>query len=215
MSDHDESPTLLFVGGARAVSLSTDMAVRALQQARARGIRTHVTNPAAVLAGTPTVVAAADRVTAVGFVPPELTVRWARNQLAAGARIDAVFALQEMAQVTVAETAEAVGAVGNSPAAVRRVRTKDLCRAALAAAGFPQPTVRLCADEEQAATFLRESTGPWIVKPRDAMGSIGVSQIKSAAELPAAIALLPGPEPSRGCSWRASPGSWRSPRRRR
>jgi biotin carboxylase len=137
------------------------------------------------------VVAAADEVTAVGFAPPEQTVGWARQHVAAGGRIDAVFALQEMAQVTVAETAQAVGAVGNAPEDVRCIRTKDVCRATLAAAGFPQPTVRLCADEAQAAAFLQESTGPWIVKPRDAMGSIGVSQIRSAADLATAIALLP------------------------
>ena len=195
MDLHDDKPTLLFVGGARAVSLSTDMAVRALRQAHDRGIRTHVTNPAEVLEHTPAVVAAADEVTAVGFVPFEQTVRLARELVAAGARVDAVFALQEMAQVAVAETAAAVGAAGNPPEVIRCIRTKDRCRATLAAAGFPQPTVRVCAGPGEAAAFLRESTGPWIVKPRDAMGSIGVSQIRSAADLPAAVDLLPGPGP--------------------
>src|SRR5262249_28557970 len=54
--------------------------------------------------------------------------------------------------------------------------------------------VRLCASEADAQAFLRETSGPWIVKPRDAMGSNGVSQVSSAANLPMALALLPDPD---------------------
>jgi biotin carboxylase len=195
MTTRPEVPNLLFVGGARAVEISTAMAEEALEQARVRGIRTHIVNKADVLVATPKVNAAADAVSAVDFTRPEETVAWARGRLAAGERFDAVFALQEMAQVAVAEVAEAVGAPGNPPDAVRRIRTKDLCRAALAAAGFAQPAVRLAADADEAAAFLAQSSGPWIVKPRDAMGSIGVSLVRDAADLPGAIALLPDAAP--------------------
>lgn len=186
---------LLFVGGARPVPISTVMAEQALAQARARGIRTHVVNRPDALAGTPTVSAAADAVSAVDFVPPEQTVAWARSRAADGERFDAVFALQEMAQVAVAEVARALGAPGNEPEAVRRIRTKDLCRAALAEAGFAQPAVRLCADAGAAEEFLAGSPGPWVVKPRDAMGSIGVSLVRAAADLPGAVAALPNDAP--------------------
>lgn len=188
---------LLFVGGARPVPISTVMAEQALAQARTRGIRTHVVNRPDALAGTPTVSAAADAVSAVDFVPPEQTVAWARSRAADGERFDAVFALQEMAQVAVAEVARALGAPGNDPEAVRRIRTKDLCRAALAEAGFVQPAVRLCADAGEAAEFLARSPkpGPWVVKPRDAMGSIGVSLVRQAADLPGAVAALPDDAP--------------------
>lgn len=203
---------LLFVGGARPVPISTVMAEQALAQARARGIRTHVVNRPDALAGTPTVSAAADAVSAVDFVPPEQTVAWARSRAGDGERFDAVFALQEMAQVAVAEVAQALGAPGNDPEAVRRIRTKDLCRAALAEAGFAQPAVRLCADAQAAADFLEQSLqswqssqssnspqpakpGPWVVKPRDAMGSIGVSLVREAADLPGALAALPNDAP--------------------
>ncbi|MEY9929863.1 hypothetical protein ABH926_004503 [Catenulispora sp. GP43] len=197
---------LLFVGGARPVPISTVMAEQALAQARARGIRTHVVNRPDALAGTPTVSAAADAVSAVDFVPPELVVAWARSRAREGERFDAVFALQEMAQVAVAEVARALGAPGNEPEAVRRIRTKDLCRAALAEAGFAQPAVRLCADAQAAADFLEQSSqssqssqaskpGPWVVKPRDAMGSIGVSLVREAADLPGAIEALPDDAP--------------------
>lgn len=195
MGAEPNSPTLLLVGGARAVSISVAMVVEALEQATARGIRTHVTAPEEALAATPAVSAVARETSAVGFLQPQESVDWALGLVGRGGRIDAVFALQEMAQVTVAEVAQAVGAPGNPPDAVRRVRTKDACREALRSAGFPQPAVGLCADVAEAEAFLRGSSGPWIVKPRDAMGSIGVSQVASAWELPAALALLPDSKP--------------------
>jgi biotin carboxylase len=186
-------PTLMLVGGARPLAFSVDMAESALAQAAARGVRTLVTNTAPVLAATPSIVAAADETAAVGFTEPAETAEWARRRVAAGERIAAVFALLEMAQVAAAETAAAVGAPGHPPELIRRIRTKDACRAALAAAGFTQPAVRLCASAADAAAFLRETSGPCIVKPRDAMGSTGVSQVSSAADLPVALALLPDP----------------------
>ncbi|MEV0532573.1 ATP-grasp domain-containing protein [Kitasatospora sp. NPDC050463] len=186
---------LLLVGGVRAVPLGLDMAKLALDQAHARGLRTHLTNQEAVLAATPGVTEQAGAVSAVDFARPGEAAAWARDRAGEGERFDAVLALQEMAQVAAAETAEALDLPGNPPEAVRRVRTKDACRAALAAAGFRQPTVELCADEAQAAAFLTGSTGPWIVKPRDAMGSTGVSRITGPDGLPAAIALLPGQGP--------------------
>jgi biotin carboxylase len=195
MGAEPTTQTLLLVGGARSVPISLAMTVEALEQAAKRGIRTWVTAPAEALAATPTVSAAADSVSAVGFQDPQQSVDWARRQLADGERPDAVFALQEMAQVAVAEVARVVGAPGNPPDAVRRIRTKDACRAALDAAGFRQPAVRLCTGLADAEAFLAESNGPWIVKPRDAMGSIGVSQAREAAELPTAIALLPDTKP--------------------
>ncbi|MGW1465042.1 ATP-grasp domain-containing protein [Streptomyces sp. NPDC002308] len=192
-SDEKNRPTLLLVGGARAVTVSVDSVLDALAQARARGIRTHVTAPAAALAAVPAVLEAADAVSAVGFTDPDVTARWATTQAAEGRPIDAVYALQEMAQVTVAETAEAVGAQGNPPGTVRRIRAKDLCRTALAEAGFRQPRVRLCDSRAQAEEFLAEVPGPWVVKPRDAMGSAGVSLVETADRLAAAIDALPDP----------------------
>lgn len=184
-------PTLMLVGGGRPLAFSVDLTEAVLAQAAARGVRTLVTTTARALADTPSIVASADEVAAVGFSEPGETARWAREHVAAGEPIAAVLAQLEMAQVAAAETAEAIGVPGNPPEAVRRIRTKDACRAALAAAGFAQPAVRLCASAVDAAAFLRETTGPWIVKPRDAMGSTGVSQVSSAAELPEALALLP------------------------
>lgn len=184
-------PTLMLVGGARALPFSVDMTEAILAQAAARGARTLVTSTAPGLAATPSIVAAADETSAVGYTEPGETAEWARRRVAAGEPIVAVLAQLEMAQIAAAETAAAIGAPGNPPEVIRRIRTKDACRAALAAAGFVQPAVRLCTSAADAAAFLRETSGPWIVKPRDAMGSNGVSQVSSAADLPAALALLP------------------------
>lgn len=193
MITEDASRRMLLVGGAGDMSLSVDVAVGALAEARARGLATWVTNQADTLAVTPTVGAEADAVSAVDHADPASAVAWARERVAAGERFDLVFGVREMAQVAVAEIASALGTAGNPPEAVRRVRTKDACRAALAAAGFPQPQVRLCAGLADAEEFLRASRGPWVVKPRDAMGSEGVRKVTGSVDLRAAVAELPDP----------------------
>ncbi len=188
------TPTLLLVGGARAVSLSVGMVGDALAQAAAHGIAGHVTAPAAALAATPSVIDAADAVSAVEFADAAATRAWAARQAERGRGFDLVFALQEMAQVAVAEAAEELGVAGNPPDAVRRIRTKDLCRTALAEAGFVQPRVTLCTGVDDAQAFTAEFPGPWVIKPRDAMGSIGVSLVRDPALLAAAVADLPEPD---------------------
>jgi biotin carboxylase len=183
-------PSLLLVGGAGGVALSVDAAATALTEARARGIRTHLTNQEAGLARTAAANELADEVSAVDFETPGESARWA-----AGRRFDIVFGVREMAQVAVAETAEALGLPGNPPDAVRRVRTKDACREALRANGFRQPAVRLCAGLADATAFLAGTDGPWVVKPRDAMGSLGVRKVTAPSELPAAVEALPDRRP--------------------
>ncbi|MGW1074443.1 ATP-grasp domain-containing protein [Streptomyces sp. NPDC002537] len=189
------TPNLLFVGGAGDATLAVDVVETALNQARSRGLRIHVTNQEATLAATPTVSALADAASAVDFARRGDSAAWARERVAAGETFDIVFGVREMAQEAVAEVADALGLPGNTPDAVHRVRTKDEARAALAAAGFPQPAFRVCADTAEAVAFLKNSTGPWVVKPRDAMGSEGVTRIDGVAELDAALEFLPGQGP--------------------
>jgi biotin carboxylase len=187
--------TLLFVGGARPLPANVDLAVRALTQARVRGLRTYVTNRPAVLAATPSVLELADAAFEADLSRTGETADWAVRRVAEGDRIDAVFGLHEVAQLETALTARALGVRGNQPESVETARTKDYCRAALAKAGFAQPAVRLCASASDALTFLETNAGPWIVKPRDAMGSVGVSLVRAAADLPAAVSLLPDAGP--------------------
>jgi len=188
------APRLLLVGGARPVGMSLSMVGDALDQAAAHGIAAHVTAPAAALAATAAVIEAADAVSAVEFADPAPTRAWVARQAARGRGFDLVFALQEMAQVAVAEAAEELGVAGNPPQVVRRIRTKDLCREALAEAGFVQPRVRLCTNLDEARAFAAEFPGPWVVKPRDAMGSIGVSLVREADGLAETVAALPEPD---------------------
>ncbi|SCK51225.1 L-alanine-DL-glutamate epimerase [Streptomyces sp. WMMB 714] len=185
------APELLLVGGGGAMTLSVDVAVQALEQAHARGLRTHVTNTADTLAATPAVTAAAGGASAVDFGDPAATADWAAARAASGQRSAVVFGVREMAQEAVAATAHALGLPGNPHGAVRRIRTKDACRRALAAAGFLQPAVRLCADEAEARAFLASSAGPWVVKPRDGADSAGVRKVCGAGELAGALAELP------------------------
>ncbi|MFD8974816.1 ATP-grasp domain-containing protein [Streptomyces sp. NPDC059593] len=188
-----DAPRLLLIGGGGAMTLSIDVAVEALAQARARGMRTHVTNQADTLEATREVGENADQVTAVDHEDPAGTAEWARG-LAKDHRVDLVFGVREMAQQAVADTALALGLPGNPPEAVRRVRTKDACRAALTAAGFRQPAVAVCADEAEARAFaLGTGPGPWVVKPRDGSDSEGVRKVTEADGFRAAIAELPEP----------------------
>ncbi|MEU7885532.1 ATP-grasp domain-containing protein [Microbispora bryophytorum] len=186
-------PATVLVGGAGAIPLGVDVARTALAQARARGFVTHQTNQPSTLELTPQVAELADFSWAVDFADPEESAAWARRQYAEGQRFDVVIGVREYAQVATAEIAAAVGAPGNPPEAVRTVRTKDRCRAALAAAGLPQPAFRVCADRAEAESFVAATSGPWVVKPRDAMGSEGVREVGGPGDLDAAIAALPAP----------------------
>ncbi|MEU7885544.1 ATP-grasp domain-containing protein [Microbispora bryophytorum] len=187
-------PRLLFAGGASPISTSVDISTIALTQARARGIHTHLINRPRSLAATPEVNRLADEVTAVDADDPGACARWVRERAARGDRFDMVLGLRDTVQLSVADAAAVFGAPGNPADAVRRVRNKDACRAALAAAGFPQPAVRLCASADEAAAFLADGSGPWVVKPRDAAGSIGVRKVTGVEELPAAVRALPDPD---------------------
>jgi len=181
-------PVMVLVGGAGEIALGKDVAVQALAQARARGMATCQTNQAATLAATPEVREQCDESWAVDFEDPAASAAWAAGRVAEGGRVDLVLGVREAAQIATAEIAAAAGAPGNPPAAVRTVRNKDLGRAALAAAGFPQPRVRLCESLDAAREFVAETTGPWVVKPRDAQGSEGVRKVESPAGLEEAVA---------------------------
>ncbi|MFJ4186389.1 ATP-grasp domain-containing protein [Kitasatospora sp. NPDC089509] len=194
MNTASQAHRMLLIGGGGAMTLSVDVALQALEQARSRGLGTHVTNLADTLAATPEVTAAADGATAVDFTRPGETAAWAAARAGSGDAPSVVFGVREMAQVAVAETAERLGLPGNPPSAVRRIRTKDACRTALAAAGFRQPAVRLCHSAADALSFLARTAGPWVVKPRDGADSAGVRKVTGPADLPAALEQLPDRE---------------------
>jgi len=195
MSAPADAPGLLFLGGASPLGSSIDVGRLLLTQAGARGFRTHLTNTAEGLAATPEVVGLADAVSTVNPDDVRECARWARAQRAVDVRFDVVLGMRDTVLRAAAESAAVFGAAGLSPLAVADVRLKDRCRAVLAAAGFRQPQVRLCEDTGQAIEFLASTTGPWVVKPRDGMASIGVRKVAGAEDLSAAVEELPVPGP--------------------
>ncbi|MBT2480146.1 ATP-grasp domain-containing protein [Streptomyces sp. ISL-94] len=188
-----DAPALLLVGGAAAGGHGADSTRRTIRAAHALGLAVHLTDLPEALAAAPAITALADRVSALDHERPETCARWARSGAAGNVR--AVFSSREYAQEGAAALADALGLPGNDPAVVATVRRKDRCRVALAAAGFRQPAVRLCHDLGQAREFAAGRPGPWIVKPRDAMGSLGVALVETPGSLDGAVAGLPDAGP--------------------
>jgi biotin carboxylase len=193
MPDLPARPSLLLLAGAGPNSLLRDLTRRAVAAARARGMRIHLTDTEDGLRAFPQVRELADAVSAVDFKRPGECVAFARERRAAGERFDVVLGLREFSQVSAAEVSAALGVAGNPPDVVRTIRAKDVGRAALAAAGFRQPTFRLCHDEAETRDFLASAPGPWIIKPRDAMGSAGVTRVDTVRDISMAIATLARP----------------------
>lgn len=186
----DDRPTMLLVGGAGAPGLGVDVAVSAMTEARSRGFRIHLMNHPSLLAPTAEACDLADQVSAVDPEDTAAATAWARQQVAAGARFDVVFCVREFSLQSAAEIAADIGAAGNPPEVVRRIRTKDACRAWLADAGFRQPAVWVCADAGEARARAT-GPGPWVVKPRSGGGSEGVSLVRDPGTFAQAIAVLP------------------------
>ncbi|GAA3465253.1 ATP-grasp domain-containing protein [Saccharothrix longispora] len=172
---------VLLLGHASGTPHGRDQLRRVSAQVRRRGLR---------LVGADAVAATSDLVdeTAVFDVHDPAAARvWAA---ARSVRFDAVMTFREMCVESVAAIADELGLPGNPPRAVRTVRTKDLCREVLREAGLPQPACAVVSDVDGARAALT-GPGPWIVKPRDAMGSVGVSLVSGVDDLPAAVAALP------------------------
>jgi len=113
----------------------------------------------------------------------------AARELAATTRIDGVYCYDEARILVAAQVARLLGLPGGDPDAVYRCRDKRATRAALRAAGVPQPesiVAREAADARKAATRLGF---PLVLKPQALAASEGVIRVDSAAELDAAFAL--------------------------
>jgi biotin carboxylase len=160
-------------------------------QARRRGVRlTGADTPANLRTMDHGLV---DEVVAFDVHRVEASQSWASGW---AADIDAVLTFREMCVEPVAAVAEKLGVAGNERGAVRTIRTKDLCRGALRTAGFTQPTCTVVSDAAAARRFLDGTgPGPWIVKPRDGMGSVHVTLVRRPDELTAAVAPFAGGAP--------------------
>lgn len=183
-----ERDRVLVVGSTTPSPHGQDQLTRLAAQAGSRGLR---------LVGADTARALES---GVWRMPAEVTLpleygdpEACQEFAAAQPGIAAVVTVKEGCVLAVAHLARALGVAGNDPEAVRTVRTKDLCRAVLREAGFPQPACTVARDVDRAADFLAATEGPWIVKPRDGMGSAGVSLVRDRSELDTAVADLERP----------------------
>ncbi|ATW47337.1 ATP-grasp domain-containing protein [Streptomyces peucetius] len=195
MKQQEEAPEVLFVGGAGKAPLSIDVVAMALEQARSRGMVTRLLSHPDDIPHTQRAIDLADSVHALEFTDAATAVAWSAEHAADDPRPRVVFTGREPALGPAARVAEALGAAGNPPSSVDTVMNKDACRTFLARAGFRQPAVRLCQNRQEAEQAMRETRGPWVVKPRVGGGSLGVSMVSHTRDLPGALDLLPGEGP--------------------
>jgi hypothetical protein len=178
--------TILVLGATGMPSWGRDQINRLSEQARRRGLRLVGADSATNLArATPQERAVFDETVDLDVRDPQACRAWA-----AGRRgIDAVVTIAELSVLPAAEISQQLGLPGNDPEAVRGIRYKDRCRQLLRKAGFPQPESAVCHGIAEARRFVHETApGPWVVKPRDGLASIGVSLVGEPQDLPAAVA---------------------------
>ncbi|MFF2009329.1 ATP-grasp domain-containing protein [Streptomyces sp. NPDC058195] len=160
---------------------------RLSEQARRRDLRLVGADTAARLAqDTPQERAVFDETVELDVRDARACRAWAAGQKG----LDAVVTIAELSVLPAAEIAQELGLPGNDPDAVRGIRYKDRCRRLLREAGFVQPESALCDGLEEARRFVQQTApGPWVVKPRDGLASIGVCVVHDPEDLPAAVAL--------------------------
>jgi biotin carboxylase len=93
----------------------------------------------------------------------------------------------DQAVLPTARIAAGLGLPGLPVTTAETVADKRKMRAAFATAGVPSPPGRDLAGPDEAADALAEVGLPAVVKPVDGSGQRGVTEIRSAAELPAAV----------------------------
>lgn len=170
------------LGNCSSSAHGADEMSRLTRQAHARGLRVIGADTADHAATAPS---PADEQVILDVYDPHACEEWARSNRG---RIEAVFTYREMCVQSAAVAADALGLPGNDPCAVETIRNKDKCRTKLTAAGFPQPEFLLAASVQEALAFAARTRPPWIIKPRDGMGSSGVMLAGTSDELVSACA---------------------------
>jgi biotin carboxylase len=123
-----------------------------------------------------------DRAVVLSLRQPDLAADQIES-LAERAPIDAIVAVDDGGTRAAAAAAQRLGLRGNPPAAVARARDKAAMRAALAAAGVPQPGYAVGTD---AAALAGRVGLPCVVKPLTLSGSRGVIRADTAEDAAAA-----------------------------
>lgn len=150
--------------------------------AKARGIETHVFAWEAGDVGEQT---------ADFFYPVSITEVEAIAEQCREIGVDGVASIgSDLANITVAGVAEALGLVANSVECVARSTNKELMRRTFAACGDPSPkSAPVTADADLSALAL---TYPVIVKPADRSGSRGITKLETPEGLAEAVSRALG-----------------------
>ncbi|PZT72277.1 MULTISPECIES: ATP-grasp domain-containing protein [unclassified Streptomyces] len=167
-------------------SWGRDQLGRLSEQAKRRDLRLVGADYGANLAkATPQEHAVLDETVELDIRNPEACRAWAAGRKG----FDAVITIAELSVLPAAAISHQLGLPGNDPEAVRRIRYKDRCRQLLREAGFPQPESAVCHSLADARRFVSATApGPWVLKPRDGLASIGVRLVADPKDLPAAVA---------------------------
>lgn len=189
--------TLLVMGSTAMTPWGRDQIRRLSRQARRRGARLlGADTPENLRAAPEEQHSLVDDVVELDVHDPAACRAWAARTRP---RVDAVLTIRELSVLPTAVVCDELGLRGNTPEAVTLIRNKDLCRQRLREAGFAQPLTELCKDAADAERFMDGTgPGPWIVKPRDGLASIGVSRVDRPEQLAGALAKFAAPPAAMG-----------------
>jgi biotin carboxylase len=118
----------------------------------------------------------------------------AAREVAGRLPVAGVFTYDESQVVNCARLAEDLGLPGSPVQTIRACRDKAATRAALSAAGLPQPASRTVDTVAEACAAAEEIGYPVVVKARSLAGSYGVVRADDRAAVEAAFATADGAE---------------------
>ncbi len=142
-----------------------------------------------ILVGTASVLDkpwSADDIDEKYFVPDfddEQTLLYAISYLAQDRNIDLVVALEEYSIGKAALVSAHLGCPSITEGLARRVRDKYTMRTLAERSGIPVPAYASFVNRQQLGRFLDSVTGPWLVKPRSAGGSVRIRKLQHTDEV--------------------------------
>ncbi|GLW79220.1 ATP-grasp domain-containing protein [Actinokineospora globicatena] len=110
----------------------------------------------------------------------------AATRVADGRTVDGILCWDELKMANTAAVAQYLGLPGVAPDVIDRCRDKHRTRAALAAAGVPQPRSVAVSSLADATAAAADIGYPVVLKPRALGASMGVTKVDRAEDLPAA-----------------------------
>jgi biotin carboxylase len=113
----------------------------------------------------------------------------AARAVAAERKVVGVITYDELLVTSAAQVAESLGVRGLTVAGAENCRDKSRTRAALTAAGLPQPRFALVDSLDAASAAAAEIGYPVVVKPRGMGASVGVMRAEHAEDLAGAFAI--------------------------